>query len=286
MKFTKDLAAIHAYLCGNGYVIKNPEHQKHKYYYIGLRNTNPVLLKDFQEKFRNTFSIEPIITKSIDRCKIQNKELYYYLTKEYSFYSYEWRLPNLPKENLKSWLRAFFDCEGWVENQPKKSRIIGLECCNETGIISIQNALKRLEITSKVHKRPHRTIWRLTICGLQNLKRYQTGIGFLHPEKKKKLIEAIASYVDYDWAIPDEKQELLKFVSDKGRLRKSRKEMRFFSIRKNNLLKLRKALNRHLGNETQKLKGPYTSGTGSRYYSLIIKMESLISGRKKTRTTA
>ncbi len=63
MKFDQNLAAIHGYLCGDGYVIKNPNTQKHKYYHIGLRNTNDVLLKDFQQKFKAVFNIEPRITE-------------------------------------------------------------------------------------------------------------------------------------------------------------------------------------------------------------------------------
>ena len=78
MKFDNNLASIHAYLCADGYVIRNPPTQKHKYYYIGLRNQNITLLRDFQNKFESTFSVKPIITKDVDRCKIQNKELYFF----------------------------------------------------------------------------------------------------------------------------------------------------------------------------------------------------------------
>jgi hypothetical protein len=49
MKFNNNLSAIHSYLCGDGYVIKNPKTQKHKYYHIGLRNTNQTLLRDFKK---------------------------------------------------------------------------------------------------------------------------------------------------------------------------------------------------------------------------------------------
>ena len=157
MKFNKNLAAIHGYLCGDGYVIRNPPTQKHKYYHIGLRNTNSVLLEDFQSKFENIFGIKPIITNE-GRCRIQNKEIYLFLTKDFSYYSYEWNMPRFSKENLKCWLRAFFDCEGWVENQPKKSRLIGLECCNEAGIFQIKEALLKSRITSEIQKKKNRVI--------------------------------------------------------------------------------------------------------------------------------
>ena len=268
MEFDKNLAAIHGYLCSDGYVIRNPDTQKHKYYYIGLRNTNYILLEDFQQKFEAVFGLKPIITNE-GRCKIQNKEIYELLTKEFSYYSYEWRLPELSKENLRYWLMAFFDCEGWVENQPAKSRLIGADCCNESGLLSIQEALKKFEIYSQIKKRSGRTIWRLTICDLNNLKKFAEKIGFLHPQKKQKLIEAINSYKNYSWGIPDNKEELMKFISEKGKLRKSRNEIRFMSIRKDNLLNLKKALNKH--NISSNIFGPWKNNTGSLYYCLIIK---------------
>ena len=69
MQFDKNFVSIHAYLCADGYVIKNPKTQKHKYYRIGFRNTNIVLLKDFQEKFEKVFRIKPRLVVR-QRCEI------------------------------------------------------------------------------------------------------------------------------------------------------------------------------------------------------------------------
>jgi len=272
MKFTNNLAAIHGYLCGDGYVIRNPLTQSHKYYHIGFRNTNMVLLRDFQSKFFSEFGIKPIITND-GRCKIQNKKIYYILTKDFSYYSYEWELPKLSKINLKFWLRAFFDCEAWVENQPKKSRLIGLDCCNKKGLFSIKIALKNKGIKSNVKKRQNRKIWRLTICGFKNLVLFQKTIGFNHPNKKKCLLNAIKSYEDYLWSIPEEKKYLFQFIRIKGKARKSRNEIRLFSIKMHNLNKLKKALNRI--NVESCLFGPWKNNQGSRYYCLIVKEENL-----------
>ena len=271
MKFDKNLAAIHAYLCGDGYVIKNPTTQKHKYYYIGLRNTNETLLKDFQQKFKAYFNIEPRIVPG--RSVIQNKAIYQFLTKEYSYYSYEWSFPKLSTENSKAWIRAFFDCEGWVENQPAKSRLIGLECCNERGIFQIKEALYRLGINSQVTKKKVRTIWRLTICAKENIILFQKRIGFLHPQKKKKLEEAIASYTSYVWNIPTKKEELFTFVNQKGKIRQSTKRLRLLSIHQQNLINLQKALKEY--NIPSTLLGPWRSSTCSQYYCLTIKEENI-----------
>jgi len=273
MKFNKNLAAIHGYLCGDGYVIRNSPAQKHKYYHIGLRNTNSVLLEDFQTKFENVFGIKPIITNE-GRCRIQNKDIYFSLTKDFSYYSYEWKMPRLSKENLKFWLRAFFDCEGWVENQPKKSRLIGLECCNEKGIFQIKEALLKLGINSEIQKKKNRVIWRLTICGKGNIILFQNLIGFLHPDKRQKLQKAINSFINYEWIIPDNKDELLNFILLKGKFRQSRKEFKILSINKQNLQKIRKALKEYKINST--LLGPWKSSTGSQYYCLKIREEENI----------
>ncbi|MFH0701045.1 MAG: LAGLIDADG family homing endonuclease [Candidatus Woesearchaeota archaeon] len=283
MKFTPELAAIHGYLCGDGYVIKNPNTQKHKYYMIGLRNTNMVLLKDFQNKFEKMFGIKPIITNE-GRCKTGNKEIYQKLTKDYSFYSYEWKLPKLSKKNLSYWLRAFFDCESWVENQPRKSRLIGLDCCNQSGIISIQKELKRFNINSAVTKKKNRTIWSLKICGKENLQKFKEQINFNHPSKREKLIQAINSYVDYNWKIPSEKEELFEFICQKGKLRASRNEVKILSIKRNNLLKIKKALNKF--KLKSRLLGPWTNSYGSEYYCLILKEQGgLLNDRTENRSS-
>ncbi|MFH1276595.1 MAG: LAGLIDADG family homing endonuclease [Candidatus Woesearchaeota archaeon] len=270
MKFDKNLAAIHGYLCGDGYVITNPKDQKHKYYHIGFRNTNKELLEDFQRKFQMVFGFKPYITNE-GRCRIQNKEIYFFLTKKFSYYSYEWQLPTLSNNNLKFWLRVFFDCEGWVENQPRKSRLIGLDCCNQKGLLTVQNALKKFWIKTQIKKKVNRTIWRLTICGLDDLNKFQSKVGFLHPEKKLKLNKTISSYVDYNWKILSNKEDLLKLIKEKGKLRKERSEIRFLSIKKENLQNLKKALNKH--NINSRLLGPWTSSTCSQYYCLTIKEE-------------
>ncbi|MBI2667068.1 hypothetical protein HYX13_05645 [Candidatus Woesearchaeota archaeon] len=280
MKFNKNLAVIHAYLCGDGYVIKNPETQKHKYYHIGLRNTNAVLLKDFQQKFKVVFNIEPHIVDG--RSIIQNKEIYEFLTKEYSYYSYEWSFPKLSIENTAAWLRAFFDCEGWVENQPRKSRLIRLDCCNQSGIISIQQGLLKFKIPSQIRKIPGRNIYRLTISGLNNIKIFQSKINFFHPDKAKRLTEAINSYVSYLWNIPTSKEELLAFLTQKGKIRQSRNELRVLSIKEYNLKNLQKALKGY--SIASKLLGPWKSSTCSQYYCLKIKEEDL-HGRRTSSTT-
>ena len=265
MKFNKNLSAIHGYLCADGYVTKNPPTQKHKYYYVGLRNTNLTLLKDFQQKFEAEFKIKPIMCKD-GRCKVQNKELYYFLTKKYSYYSKDWVLPKLSKNSLKYWLRAYFDCEGWVVLEHRKNRHIGVDCINFEGLKQVKENLERFGINSKIKKVKNRDIFRLFIYGKENLVGFQKEIGFLHPKKRKKLELALSSYVDYDWKFPKDKKELMKFIVGKARISKSR--IRFNSIIRENLDRLSKIFF-DLGIES-KVYGPWVNGLGNKYYQLVI----------------
>jgi len=271
MKINKTLASLLGYLCGDGYVIKNPENQKHKYYYIGFRNTNIVLLKDFQSKFEKIFKIRPIITKNNDRCKVQNKVLYNYLIDSFdSFYSCNWTIPNISNNSLSSWLRSYYDCDGWVACIPHKDRKIGLESINEAGIKSIQKFLKSaFGVESSLKKRKTRKIWSLTICGRDDILKFKKHIGFLHPAKSKKLDEAVNSYIDYKWKIPRNREGIVDFINIHGRISNKRKEVRFNSIIKKNLTEFQHRL-RSI-NISSRINGPWTNPYGSIWYCLSIK---------------
>ncbi|MGE0793392.1 MAG: LAGLIDADG family homing endonuclease [Candidatus Woesearchaeota archaeon] len=232
MKFTISFSAIHAYLCADGYVIKNPPTQKQKYYYIGFRNYNETLLDDFEKQFFRCFGIKPRRCKD-GRSVIQNKSLYLELTKNYSYYSKDWTIPKLNKKQSRIWLRAYFDCEGWVISRKAKDRHIGLDSINEKGIQFIQESLLQFKIKSKLKKVKNRNLFRLLIFGKDNIKKFQKEINFLHPKKKNKIQEAIDSYIDYNWDFSDEQKLLRKLL-----LNKKSKRVRINSILKKNIIKL------------------------------------------------
>lgn len=236
IKFDKSFSIVHSYLCADGYVIKNPENQKNKYYYIGFRNICDDLLDDFERHFFNVFKVRPRRAKD-GRSVIQNKELYLKLTKDFSYYSREWQFPKLSKENSKYWLRAFFDCEGWVLVRRGRDRHIGADSVNGNGLKKVKKNLKNLGIKSKLHKRNGKDIYRLLIFGKENLIKFRKEIGFLHPAKKEKLDEAVDSYIDYVWDFSDKKALLKKLLKDKDG-----KRIRISSIIKSNIIKLSKYL--------------------------------------------
>lgn len=273
MQFDQNLASVHAYLCADGYVIRNPETQKHKYYYIGLRNTNEILLKDFQNKFAKAFGLMPIITND-GRCKIQNKNIFFQLTKDFSYYSDEWAIPQLSLNDLKCWLRSYFDCDGWVTVQKAKSRVIGLESINKNGLEQIKNSLLKFGIkASDVKKRKNKNIWYISICGKDDLIKFKENIGFLHPRKNNKLLEAVNSYQTYEWVIPDKKEDFIEFINKKGRKRLDTNQVRFFSILEDNLIKLKNELNKY--GIISKISSPLKNGYGRIYYCLTFNQKEL-----------
>jgi len=273
MQFDQNLASVHAYLCADGYVIRNPETQKHKYYYIGLRNTNEILLKDFQNKFAKAFGLMPIITND-GRCKIQNKNIFFQLTKDFSYYSDEWAIPQLSLNDLKCWLRSYFDCDGWVTVQKAKSRVIGLESINKNGLEQIKNSLLKFGIkASDVKKRKNKNIWYISICGKDDLIKFKENIGFLHPRKNNKLLEAVNSYQTYEWIIPDKKEDFIEFINKKGRKRLDTNQVRFFSILEDNLIKLKNELNKY--GIISKISSPLKNGYGRIYYCLTFNQKEL-----------
>ena len=272
MIFDKNLAAVHAYLCADGYVIKNPPKQKSKYYVIGFRNTNLTLLKDFQDKFDKVFNVKPHLIEG-QRCRIGSKEIYEKLTKEFgSFYSWEWKMPELNEKLSKIWLRAYFDCEGWVTCKSHQNRMIGADCVNERGIKQTMGALKKLGIKSIVKKRTTRNIYSLKIYGKENIIKFNDEIGFLHPRKKEKLNECINDFVKYEWKFPIEEKRLEEFIKEimnlKSKVSSSNKIIRIISNRERNLTLLQEGLNRFFNIQSKVNKR--INGIGTTYYELDI----------------
>lgn len=269
MKIDENLAAVHAYLCADGYVIKNPETQKQKYYTIGFRNTNLTLLKDFQERFEKVFGVKCSLYEG-QRCQKGSKEIYELLTRRFGrFYSHEWKMPKLNNKLVRIWLRAYFDCEGWVFCKKHQNRHIGVDCVNEEGLNQVIKALNKIGIkTIKKHNKK-RGIFRIFIYGKNNIIRFKNKIGFLHPKKICKLNEALNDFVVYEWNFPGDEEECKRFVynllKEKIRIKKPYCT-RIISNKIGNLERLSKLLKKFYGINC--LINKYFNGIGTIYYEL------------------
>lgn len=266
-----NLASVHAYLCADGYVIKNPETQKQKYYKIGFRNINLILLKDFQNKFKRIFRIKPHLRKD-GRCEIGSKEIYEKLIKEFgSFHSYVWKTPKLSKILSKVWLRSFFDCEAWVFCKSRQNRHIGLDSINEKGINQIIERLNLLGIKTIKKINTKRKMFRIFIYGKDNLKKFEKEIGFLHPDKKRKLKESIKDFMEYKWNFPKDKENLKKFIKKKLKEKIRIKKpyyIRIISKEKENLKELKKLIKKFY--DIESILYERTNSIGAKYFELNI----------------
>jgi len=271
MEMDDNLAAVHAYLCADGYVIKNPDTQKHKYYSIEFRNTNLVLLKDFQDRFNKVFGIKPHLIEG-QRCRIGSKEIYEKLTKEFgSFYSWHWKMPNLDTKLAKFWLRAYFDCEGWVICKTHQNRHIGVDCVNKEGLNQVEKTLNMLGIKIVRRYNIDRNIHRIYIYGKENLERFSKIVGFLHPDKSNKLKQVLNDYVVYKWNFPKNEEECKKFVINKLREKIRIKKpyfARMISKEESNLKKIRELLKSFYGIECSVNR--CLNGIGTPYYELYV----------------
>jgi len=260
-----NLASLHGYLCADGCVVKS-SNPKYKYYRIELRNINSKLLNDFKNKFQKVFNIKAHIYRN-ERCRLGSKEIYNKLNKQFgSFYSHNWTLPILNKIELIYWIRSYFDCEAWVRNKPRQDRHIGLDCINKKGLLQIQKALLQFNIVSKVKKRNTRNIYTLNIYGKENIIKFQKEINFLHPNKRKKLQQAIDSYIDYNWEISKES------IKQKARVKKPF-FIRIISNLELNLIKIQKFLKKYY---IESIIYKNKNGQGTIYYSLIIQKKKSI----------
>ena len=272
MEMNEYLAAVHAYLCADGYVVKNPLTQKHKYHRVGLRNQNLVLLQDFQERFERVFGIKPHLREG-ERCEIGSREIYEKLTDSFgSFYSWHWSMPKLDKSLYGIWLRAFFDCEGWVTCNSHQNRQIGVDCVNEKGLLQVYEALKMLGISSKVKKRNTRDIYHLSIYGKESIIAFRERVGFLHPDKKGRLDDAINDFVDYVWRFPEKDEELIEFIKQvfiaRAKIKKQSGIIRLVCKEEINLIILQKELTRLFGIDPRVNRR--TNGIGTVYFELNV----------------
>lgn len=154
----------------------------------------------FKNLFRKLYGkIIKIRKNHIGKCydlRIRYKKAHLHLTSLTTFGVRKWRVPKfvLEKDELKiAWLKAFFDCEGYVNPNGK---VIQIQCVNKLGINQVKNMLASLRIESNicVYKRKNKnwnTNFVLSITG-ENIEKFAKMINFNHDKKLKKLRRIIA----------------------------------------------------------------------------------------------
>ena len=118
MKFSEDLAAVHAYLCSDGMV-----KQFGKHYQIKFTNITPELLNDFNVRFFREFNIKPKEYWEEHICKLLvfNKNLFFELMKFGPYDSRNWETPLkfLKKDTIKmKFLETLVLCRRELAKRP------------------------------------------------------------------------------------------------------------------------------------------------------------------------
>lgn len=169
---------------------RNKAYKRHiKRTIIEFSNTNQIIQDNFRGLIDKVFGYSPKFSKK-GTLRINRVEVVKHLRGYSRFGSKMW---SVPKEILDSkdkilksaFCRAFADGDGTVDIIKKEIR---LDSTNKKGLKQIQILLKDLGICSKFYTFESRA--RITI---KDIRSFYNKIGFLHPEKQKRLKKLLGS---------------------------------------------------------------------------------------------
>lgn len=195
--YPKELSALCGFLAGDGSFDKRYTHYEIKFF-PDDKKVAILFEKIFQKLYNKKLKIRKQI-QHFGNCyvlRIKYKKAYMHLKSLTTFGRMSWRIPDfvLNNDELKiEWLKAFFDCEGYVNPNGK---VIQLQSVNEIGLKQVKNILESLEITSKIYTYERKnknwnTNFILNITG-ENMEKFHNLIGFNHSKKIKRLKKVIA----------------------------------------------------------------------------------------------
>ena len=182
-----------AYLAADGSVTVNRKRNKGRGHSdIRFYPDDAALVSAFIEAFLYLYRRKPTVRRAVNhyRVYVSSQVACAHLLQFGTFGSREWRLPFTAltsTERKREWLRAFFDCEGYVGK-----RCIRAESVNERGLDDVQCLLKEFRIPCRryVYNRENAS-WGvnyiLNIGTLEGRRTFLKEIGFAHSLKAGKL---------------------------------------------------------------------------------------------------
>lgn len=184
--------AIHAYLCGDGWIAARKDNRGYHHYEIKVFPDDEKLAKFIVGLFKREFNITPSIVNlhNYFGVQIKNKPACLNLLSMGTFSTRDWKIPEkLDKDLLREWLRCFFDCESNVD---LNNKVIALKSVNFEGLLSIQEKLNLFQIESKVYgpyqpQNPKHSKYGILLIRGKNINTYKRLINFNHPAKKEKI---------------------------------------------------------------------------------------------------
>ncbi len=151
LKITKELARIHAHLCGDGglYYYETSEKDRNYSAEIAYWNTNTKLITSFREDMLLYFGVKMTYYPERHKLKVRSVRIAMELLKFNKYGAREWRIPNEIKKSSQEikieWIKAFCLDEGYC---PANRNVIRIKSMNAKGLQDIQEMLLSLNITS------------------------------------------------------------------------------------------------------------------------------------------
>ncbi|MBI4019673.1 MAG: hypothetical protein HY364_05510 [Candidatus Aenigmarchaeota archaeon] len=182
-----------------GYLISEGSHEvnRGKNCGISFTNSNELLLKDFESITQNLFGLAPYVHKKKGRTMLRyvSMELADYINSiepRLLMNSYKKKIPALfmkcKKADIAIMLRALFDGDGGI-CQGSGFYIVYTTASKDLGI-QISDLLLRFGITTSIRKsRSVHDIYRIIITGEENLRKFESSIGFSDAAKNQKILE-------------------------------------------------------------------------------------------------
>lgn len=189
------LSRLCGFIMGDGYLsIRREKGKKWFHHEISFYPDNIEVAELFRDTFKDIYKKEPSI-KTLNnyfRVRVVSPVACKHLSSFSKFSTLDWRIPDFVLKDNESkieFLRAIFDCEGYVGK-----RNIQFQSVNREGIYQIKYLLMELGIISSIYSykrtNPRWNInYILVISRRENIKKYAQTIGFNHPLKIIKLVD-------------------------------------------------------------------------------------------------
>lgn len=193
--YIRFMSRLLGFLAGDGNIDLSKRKNNQKYS-VRFYPDHLSLIKPFEESIEKLYK-RKVITKPRGNhygVLVHSRVIVEDILKFGSIKTKEWRVPNSLLENKESkveWLRAFFDCEGYVGKNHIK-----INCVNIVGLRQVRTLLNAFEINSKFYIfEPKNKRWSkygiLRIGNKVDLIKYNNIVGFNHKIKSQKLLKII-----------------------------------------------------------------------------------------------
>ncbi len=163
---------------------------------IQFANKDTILINDYKDAVESYFNLKAGLTKQGDvfsvrviskKVKEEIMKIDKTLMEKGIIKTFPDGLMNLPKENLKYFLRAIFDGDGTVTFQKRNGCRATLVTENFRLAEQVSDILLRFGIISSIFK--DRAFFKVDITGQENLMKFLINISFLSEKKKNRLKE-------------------------------------------------------------------------------------------------